>query len=756
MWLAQLPGLVSEPDLERLQGRLQGATRARMLRELAEALEVLTTDRGLVLVLEDLQWSDPSTVEALAYLAQRSEPARLLVLGTYRPVEVLLQGHPLRGMVQELCGRGLGIDLRLEFLSAADVATYVAGRLGGPVAAPLTAFVYARTDGNALFMVNIVEHLVQQKGVVRRAGQWTLREEAEAQGASLPEGLRGLLLRRIEALPHETRLVLEAASVVGETFAVAAVAAGLQCPVEDVEEVCAGLAAQRHFLDDTGWTVWPDTTRGGRYRFQHALYQQVLYESLGTARRMQLHQHIGARLEAGYGTRAGELAAPLAVHCERGGEIQRAVYYLQQAGDNAGRRHAYPEALAALRKGLALLATLPESPERVQRELTLQLSLGALLIVTKGAPAPEVGEVYGRAYYLCHQLGETPQYFQTLQGLQRFHLVQAQLYTAGELAQQLIYLAHRQNETGLVQAAQAAIGAVAFFRGDLMAARAHLEPGLFRSDILPPSSLTFHGGQYYLRVTHLGWMMQILWELGYVEQAQQRSAEALALAQQSRDPSSLAHAQFFGAVFLQYRRDAAETYAGADALMTFGTTQGLVHHAAYGRILLGWALARQGNATTGVVHIQQGLEAIQGTGLELYRPYFLALLAEASGQAGQPEAGLTALDTALKLVVATEERWWEAELYRLQGALLLQRSRASVGQAEACFQQALDVARHQQAKALELRAALSLARLWQGQGQRAAARDLLAESYRWFTEGFDTADLQEAKALLAELGIEEP
>jgi DNA-binding winged helix-turn-helix (wHTH) protein len=271
LWLAQLPGLVSEPELERLQGRLHGTTPARMLRELAEALEALTADRVLVLVLEDLQWSDHATVEALAYLAQRREPARLLMLGTYRPVEVLLQGHPLRGMVQELCGRGQGVDLQLEFLSAADVVAYVAGRLGGPVADALPAFIYARTDGNALFLVNIVEHLVQQGAVVRRAGQWTLRERAETAGASLPAGLRGLLLRRIEALPPATRRVLEAASVVGETFAVAAVAAGAQGPSEDVDAVCTELAAQRHILDDAGWTVWPDATSGGQYRFQHAL-----------------------------------------------------------------------------------------------------------------------------------------------------------------------------------------------------------------------------------------------------------------------------------------------------------------------------------------------------------------------------------------------------------------------------------------------------------------------------------------------------
>ena len=401
--------------------------------------------------------------------------------------------------------------------------------------------------------------------------------------------------------------------MVGEEFAVAAVAAGAQGPVEDVEARVRRWRRSATSSTTSGWTVWPDATRGGRYRFQHALYQQVLYESLGTARRMQLHQRIGARLEAGYGARAGEIAAQLAVHFERAGEVQRAVHYWQQTGDNAGRRHAYPEALAALRKGLALLATLPESPERAQRELTLQLSLGELLIVAKGAPAPEVGEVYGRAHHLCQQLGETPQHFQTLQGLQRFHLVQAQLHTAGELAQQLIHLAHRQGEAGLVQEGQAAIGAVAFFRGDLMAARAHLEHGLFRSDTPPPSAPTFHGGHSYLRVTHLGWMMQLLWELGYTDQAQQRSAEALALAQQSGDPSSLAHAQFFGAVLSQYRRDAAETYARADALTAFATTQGLVHHAAYGRILLGWALARQGDATTGVAHMHQGLEAIQQT-----------------------------------------------------------------------------------------------------------------------------------------------
>src|SRR5262245_540973 len=431
LWLVQLPGLVSESELERLQRQVAGATPARMQRELAQALDVLAADTPLVFVLEDLQWSDRSTVEILATLAQRREPARLLVLGTYRPVDVVLQAHPLHGMVQELGARGQVKELPLELSSAADVAAYLAGRLQGPVASSLTAFVHERTDGNALFLVNIVEHLVQERLLARRAGQWTLRAGEEASVARLPEEVRQLLTRRLDALPAAARRVLDVASVVGQEFAVAVV------------------AAHGRFIADTGLTVWPDGTRSGCYRFHHAVYQQVLYESLGTARREQLHQQVGVRLEAGYGTRTREIAAQLAVHFEHGGAIHRAVHYWQQAGDNAARRHAHHEAIAALTKALALLATLSESPERTHDELTLLLSLGELLMAAKGWASPEVGEVYTRAHTLGHQVEEPRQRYQALQGLYRFHVIQAQLRTAGELSQQLFHLASHQPDPAL-------------------------------------------------------------------------------------------------------------------------------------------------------------------------------------------------------------------------------------------------------------------------------------------------------------------
>ena len=754
LWLVHLLGLVSEPDLERLQRQVQGATQARMLRELAEALAVLTAERPLVLVLEDLHWSDTATIECLTAVAQGREPARLLVLGTYRPVETVLRAHPLRGMVQELCGRGHAVELHLECLPDADVVAYVAGRLGGPVAAPLAALIYARTDGNALFMVNLVEHLVQERQVVWRAGQWTLAEEAAV--VSLPEGLRQLLLRRIEALAPEVRRVLEAASVVGRTFAVAAVAAGAQCPVEEVEAVCEALAAQQHFLDETEMTDWPDGTSGGSYWFRHALYQQVLYEQLGSTRRRHLHRCIGARLESGYGAQAGALAAQLAVHCERGGEVQRAVHYWQQAGENAARRNAHHEALAAYTKGLTLLATLSDSPARAQHELTLLLPLGGLLMAVKGMRAPEAGDVYTRAQALGHQVGEVPQRFQALWGLVAFHRAQGQLRTASELSLQLWLLAQDQPDTGLVLESHVAMGELAFYRGDLIAARTHLEQSLRLSDTWQPSTTPPLGGQEP-RVTALAWLVQPLWALGYTDQARQRGQEALALARQVEHTPSLVYAEIYTTLLAQFCRDVTTTHARAEAAMALAVAQGLGLRVAQGRIFWGWALAMQGDAAAGIAHIRQGFTVHQDTGSQLYSPYFLALLAEAYGQAGQPEVGLQVLAEAGTLVATTEERWWEAERYRLQGELLLaqagQRPQGQgprVGEAEACFHQALEVAQLQHAKSMELRAALSLSRLWQQHGKQEEARQLLAPLYGWFTEGFATPDLHEAQALLRE------
>jgi predicted ATPase len=321
------------------------------------------------------------------------------------------------------------------------------------------------------------------------------------------------------------------------------------------------------------------------------------------------------------------------------------------------------------------------------------------------------------------------------------------LRTADELSQQFFRLAPHQHDITLVLKSDIELGLVAFFRSDLVTARAYLEQSLRRCDIQRSQPPLFSGG-HEARVTTLIVLALALGMLGYADQAQQRAQEALVRAQQVEHTPSLTWAQLFAAVLSQHRRNAAATQAYVEATMALAAAQGFEHHVEHGRILRGWALAMQGDAATGVAHIQQGLVAVQSTGLKLWRPYFLSLLAEAYGQAGQPEAGLSVLDEALTLAATTEERWWEAELYRLKGALLLRLPLLDIPQATACFHQALEVARRQQARALELRAALSLSRLWQQHGKRDQARQLLTEVYNWFTEGFETPDLQEARVWL--------
>jgi predicted ATPase/DNA-binding winged helix-turn-helix (wHTH) protein len=746
-WLGHLPALRSESERERLPLPLAGVTPGRMLREVAEALEALTQTLPLVLVLEDLHWSDVSTVNLLTYLAQRRDPARLLVLGTYRPADVVVRAHPLRGMLQELRGRGVCDDLALELLLPDDVEAYIAARLGGEVTAALVALLYQQTEGNALFLVNLLEHLVEQ-GVVKQEGaQWRLRSSLRAL-PSLPDAPQLLITKRLEGLAPDAQHVLEVASVAGDVFAAATVAAGLAVPVAQAETLCATLGQQHDFLEYVGLDAWPDGTVSGCYRFRHTFYRQVLAERLGALQRMQVHCRMGERLEQGYSTQVGEVAAQLAVHFERGGEVQQAIHYWQQTGDNAVRRNAHSEAIAALRQGLALLSTLLDSPERTQRELALQLMLGELLMATHGMASAAAGEAYSRAHVLCQQMGETPQLFRALYGLFTFHSAQAQLHTGRAFGQQFFDLAQRQRDPVLVQEGHLLLGTAALDHGDPVAARAHLEQSLELSAAQQPASSLAATG-LHPQIESLAKLMRVLWLLGYADQAQLRSQEALALARNVGHIPSVVYAAYFVTTLSQGRRDVVATHAQADALMTLADEQGLGFRVEQGRILRGWALAMQGDAAAGVAQIRQGLAAYErGRVPQLGRPAMLALLAEAYGQAGQPEVGLRVLAEALTLVATTEARCWEAELHRLQGALLLQLPIPDITQAEACFRQALDVARRQEAKMWELRAAVSLSRLWQQQGRSSEARSLLSPLYGWFTEGHDTADLRAAQAML--------
>jgi predicted ATPase len=387
--------------------------------------------------------------------------------------------------------------------------------------------------------------------------------------------------------------------------------------------------------------------------------------------------------------------------------------------------------------------------------LTLHIALGAALIITKGHAAPEVEHAYTQARALCQQVGETPELVPVLLGLWRFYLVRSQLHTAREIGETLLRLAQRDRDPALAVVAHYAFGSTSLWLGALPAARQHLEDGSARYTPDQRRLMVFRIGQDP-GVACCICSAMTLWLMGYPEQALAHLHDTLALAHALAHPFSLAHARCHAAWIYQFRRDVPAVHEQAEAAVVLATEQGFPSWASMGTILRGWALAMQGQGEAGLAQVRQGITARRAIGAALNIPYFCTVLADVCDHLGHTEDGLQALAEAHTLVEQHEERWWEAEICRLRGVLLLRQTGTSQAEAEAWLQRALDAARRQEAKALELRAAMSLSRLWQQQGKQqgkqADARALLAPIYGWFTEGFDTADLQEAKTLLDTLG----
>jgi predicted ATPase/DNA-binding winged helix-turn-helix (wHTH) protein len=750
-WLVHLPSLVPEPEYEGLQRRVGGTTRERMLRELAEAIEVLTAERPLVLVLEDLHWCDVSTLDWLAYVAHRREAARLLVLGTYRPVEAIVRAHPVHAVTHDLRLHGQATEVSLGPVSAMGVATYLARRFGAAaLPAALAGVLHQRTEGNPLFLVALVDDWIRQGVLCQTPTGWRLEVALERVVRGVPESLRQLLDRQLAHLTPAEQTMVEAASVAGAEFSAAALAAALAETVETVEAQCAVLVRRGQLLEARGCEEWSDGTVAARYGFLHALYQELLYEHVPVNRRVRWHRQIGARLEAGYGARARELAAELAVHFTRGHDSWCAVRYLHYAGENAMQRQAQQEALGHLTQGMELLHTCPPTPERTRQELAMQMLLGPALLAIRGYAAPEVGRVYTRARELCQQVGDALQLFRVVYGLALGHYLRAELQVALELGEQLLSLAQQQHNTALLLESHFALGRTLYNLGEGHAAHRHFTQVLTLYDPTQHHTHTVLYGQDPALFC-LAYDVATLWLLGYPDQALHRSQETLHLHHGGSHTYSRCFALLYAARLHQLRREWRLTHEQAEAAIALATEHSFAQWVAMGTMLRGWALAEQGHAEESMAHIQQGLAAWRATGARASTSYYLALLSEAYGQGRQPEAGVAVLTEACAFVAATAERFWEAEIYRLKGTLLLQHTMPDKPQAEVCFQRALAIARRQQAKSLELRAAMSLARLWQQQGRCTAARDLLAPIYGWFTEGFDTADLQEAKSLLEAL-----
>ena len=728
---------ISEPgsSLQQMDPQIR---RRRTFEAVKRLLFRESLNQPLFLLFEDLHWVDSETQAFLDILTESVASARILLLVTYRPEYRHSWGS-----------KTYYTQLRLDPLGREDAQEMLSALLGnGARLTPLRKLILDKTEGNPFFMEEVVQALAEERVLVGERGNYRL--EKPSTELHIPPTVQGTLAARIDRLGGEEKGLLQTLAVIGKQFSLSLLKEVVEEPEEELYRLLSHLQGGEFIYEQP---AFPEV----EYTFKHALTQEVAYNSVLMERRRVLHGLTAQAIEGLYRDLLEEHYSELAHHYSRSRNVEKAVEYLKLAGQQEVQRSANAEAVSHLTAALELLKTLPDTPERTQQELTLQITLGFPLAAAKGQGAPEVERVYTRARELCQQVGETPQLFPVLFGLWRIYNFRSELQTARELAEELMSLARNAQDPALLLQAHRALGAALFYHGEVGASQAHLEQAITLYESQQHRSYAFLYG-IDLGVYCLTFAAYALWLLGYPEQALKRVQEALTLAQGLSHPYSLAFALAHSALLHQYRREVQAAQEQAEAAIVVCTEQGFPYWLAMGTILRGWVLAEQGQEEEGIAQMRQGLAAYRATGAELRRPYYISLLAEAYGKEGQAEEALNTLAEALDTVNKSGERWYEVEMYRLRGELLLkseiQGSESEVQrlpEAESCFRQAIEIARQQSAKSLELRAVMSLSRLWQQQGKNDEARQMLAEIYSWFTEGFDTADLKEAKALLEEL-----
>jgi class 3 adenylate cyclase/predicted ATPase len=772
-----LPYLLALLGLEEpLSPLRQMDPRIRRQRTLAALKQVFVREslnQPLILILEDLHWIDAETQEFLDTLSEGIASSHILLLVNYRPEYRSEWGQ-----------KTYYTQVRLDSFTTAEAEEFLAALLGSSPLPPgergnntplndLQRLILDKTQGTPFFIEEVVQTLAEEGVLSGEREHYQLARRTPSM--RIPPTVQGILAARIDRLAPEEKVLLQQLAVVGRKFPLGLVKQVVPRSEEELARLLGSLQRKEFLYEHL---ALPEI----EYRFKHALTHEVAYGTVPRTRRQELHARTARALESFYADKVEDHYGELAHHYRHGGNLDHAIASLHKAGHHAARHAAHTEAIRHWTAALELLPALPDTPERQQRELTLQLTLAASLQVTKGPSAPEVGSAYTRARELCQQQGETRQLFVALHGLWLFHHVQADLLAARAAGEQLLTMAEGMQDSALLVEARRALGSTVLWQGDFPLARRHLEQAVTLYEQQPSGSVPLLFGGADPGVVCLCELARVLWLLGYPDQALRRSHTALLHARTRAEPFSLGFALIFAAGLSQLRREGARTQQHAEEGMTLAQQYGFAALLSAGTIRRGWALAEQGHEEEGLRDMRQGLAARQEAGAELAHPYFLALQAEVYGKVGQGERARTLLAQALTTAPASKEHRLEAELYRLKGELTLQESAVSLGQvattsqtgpkpvenkpeipdsrplnpdlqgeAETCFFTAIDIARAQHAKSLELRATMGLARLWRQHGKHAEARRMLAAIYDWFTEGFETKDLQEAKALLQEL-----
>jgi predicted ATPase len=728
-YLFSLVGIIEGEDpLTQMDGQIR---KRRTLEAIKRILLRESLNQPLMVIFEDLHWIDEETQALLNLLADSIGTAEFLLLVNYRP-EYSHQWNSKTYYTQ----------LRLDPLGKESADEMLTALLGdGKDLILLKRLIIERTEGTPFFMEEIVQALFED-GVLQRNGAVKLARSMNT--VKVPATVQAVLASRIDRLPAEEKELLQTLAVLGREFRLGLVQRVTCKPDDQLERMLSRLQA--------GEFIYEQPAAGDvEYIFKHALTHEVAYNALLVERRKPLHERAGLALESMFAEQLDDHLDELAHHYSRSDNVAKAVEYLERAGQQALQRSAYADAISSVTAAINLLQKLPDSPEGIRREVLLQLALARALAPLKSRGAPEVERAYTRARELCERLGDPPELLPALLGVWAVHLSRGGLRKAYELAEQLLRRAQSARHPAGLMYGQVALGRSSFEMGELLRSREHFELAITFYDFERHQPLPFSYLGIDARVYCLSNAALTLWFLGYPDQALKRSNEAFALAQALSHPFSLGFAGLFVTILRAFRREARAAQETAERVIALSIEHGFTEFLSYATTLRGWAIARQGRHEEGIAQTQEGLAALRAAGAELGRPHFLCLLAEACMETGRLYDGLGALTEALAAVDEHGHHASEAEIHGLKGELLMRQDDSNAAEAQSCYERAIEVARHQGAKSLKLRATTSLARLLRNTDRRNEAHALLSEIYTWFTEGFDTADLKDAKALLDEL-----
>ncbi len=745
------------------------ATQLQLYDQFTAVLCAVATHSPLLLLVDDLQWADPSSLNLLSHLGHCVAPARILLVGAYRSDEVASAGaaapsppaHSLPPIVAELRRSGGDILVDLDQANAAGGRAFVDALLDrepNRLDERFRTALYRQTEGHPLFTVELLQEL-RANGSLRHAADGSWITQPPLSWHTFPSRVEAVLAGQLGRMADSLREVLAIAAVEGETFTVEVLARVQAGDTLTMLHYLAPLAADRYRFAQPGDVEYVNGRRLTHFRFRHILLQQYIYAQLSAGEKAYLHEEIASALEELYGSATDRIALHLAYHFEMGGSTAKAVQYLTQAGQRAQRVAARAEAGQHLTHAADRLAALPDTPEtgasRRALELPLQMALGVAYTSWYGYAVPAGGQAFARAVQLSREMEGMPYLGQVVRGLASFHLIRAEFQEARRQDELLLALAQQQADAELLGLAHMSLGVTLFYLAEYERARRHLESALTFAACQPayaPANVQATEAAVVCR-THLAF---VLWSLGYPDQALACSDAAREIALASGHPPTIAHALALAATVCRLRREWLAAQACIDEAFAYAVQHHQPFWEANARLELGAVLLELGDVRRGLALLEQGIADFKAVGAEFAMPQYLGDVGRAHALLGEVNQGLRVLDSALALVEKTGERWWEPELYRFKAQLLLLAAPTGAGAKNTAALAATDALRRsiaaaegQGARCYVLRSAADLCCLYAGQAAWAEAIALLTSHYRWFSEGFATPDLVAAAALLA-------